>query len=91
MCKNKKCAKYDKLYLFENPLPRQIQICKNICKVIKKTKFYSRKTENVPISILFKKSMPNFFAKIVQSVSFKAFQKVEIQWPEGILNIGLVE
>ena len=36
MCKkNKKCAKYFKLYIFEKPLSRQIQIYKNICKILK--------------------------------------------------------
>ena len=34
----KKCAKYDKLYIFEEHLPRQIHICKNISKFFK-TKF----------------------------------------------------
>ena len=42
MCKNKKCAKYDKLYIFEKPLPRQIEICKNIAKFLK-TKFVFKK------------------------------------------------
>ena len=35
MCKNKKCAKYDKLYIFEKPLPLQIQICKKFYKFSK--------------------------------------------------------
>ena len=31
----KKCAKYDKLYIFEKP--RRIQVCKNIFKICRKT------------------------------------------------------
>ena len=50
MCKNKKCAKYDELYIFEKPLVRRIQICKSIRKNnFQKLNVYSRKPENVQI------------------------------------------
>ena len=32
MCKKKNYAKYEKLYIFEKPLPRRINIYKNINK-----------------------------------------------------------
>ena len=35
LCKNKTCAKYDNLHIFEKLLPWRIQICKNICKIVK--------------------------------------------------------
>ncbi len=33
MCKTKKCAKCDKLYILKKPYPQRIQTCKNICKL----------------------------------------------------------
>ena len=75
MCKNKKCAKHDKLYIFETLLPRQIQICKNIWKNLKNKIFiegqlqilkenckYWRRTANV--QHLFK----GIFAKICRKI-----------------------
>ena len=50
MCKNRKCAKYDKFCSFVKSLKRQIEICKNSCN-ISKTKFYLRKIENCKFSL----------------------------------------
>ena len=93
MCKNKKFAKYDKLYIFIGPLQRQIQICENIWKILKKLNLYSRKTKNV--QILYK----NICAKSMQIVHkncavcfllFKAFQRAIKSLKKVDLKINLV-
>ena len=69
ICKNKMCANYNKVYIFEKLLTRQIQIS---LQYFHKLNLYSRKTENV--QIFFKctceKSMQNSFANTVQSPYF---------------------
>ena len=64
--KSKKCAKYDRLYIFDKPSPQRFQTCKNICK-ISKTKFVFK--ENRKWANSLQKSMQNLFLKIVQSAS----------------------
>ena len=58
------------LYIFEKPLPRQIKICKKICKIFL-TKFVFKDTENV--QILFQgicaKTMQNFLASFCSRLS----------------------
>ena len=89
MPKNKKCAKYFKLYIFEKPLSRQIQIYKNICKI--------SKPENVQnlFKVICAKIYAKFFAKIVLLPFLQGFprsyKKGNIKLLEVGLNIDLVE
>jgi len=71
MSKNKKRGKYDRLYIFEKPLPRLIQICK-INPKFYKNKTYIKKTLSVQILFtgIVVKMDQNFFAKIMPSAFF---------------------
>ena len=76
MCKNKKCAKYDKLYIFEKPFSLRIQTCKNICIVYKNYICIQGK-----LKILFKSICAKIYAKLFRTnyaiclLLFKAFQR----------------
>ena len=70
------CANYNKLYIFEKLLTRQIQIS---LQYFHKLNLYSRKTENV--QIFFKGTREKIYAKFLRKycaiffLLFKAFQK----------------
>ena len=73
MGKNKKCANYHKLYIFEKPLPRINQICKNICKMciqgkLKICKFSLKASVKNYAKFLLKNCAISFLL-------FKAFQR----------------
>ena len=57
------------IYTFKNPLPRRIQIFKNIFKIFENKVFIQGKLKMSKFSLKTsaQKSLKNFFAKIVQS------------------------
>ena len=60
MCKNKKCAKYNKLYIFDKTNSNMQKYLQDVQKL----NLYSRKTENV--QILFKGICAKIYAKFLR-------------------------
>ena len=73
-CAKQKVREIWKIIIFKKPIPRRIQIFKNICKVFMETGICTQgKLEMCEFSLnaFMQKSMQNIFAKkIVQSASF---------------------
>ena len=93
MCKNN-CAKCNKFYIIEKPLPSEFKCAKTFSKFVR-PKCVLKKKEKKMRKFSLKASVQNFFSKIEQPASFcyrlsKELKKVKIQWLEAGLNIDLV-